>query len=212
MKKLLILSTTLLTLAIQSGSAQNILLYSFENSSEGWGPIEANWTSGGFSTTTGVTDGIYSWMLTAAANPDYGAALGGPSSATLTTQLMNAQSVSFDVNVPGGGQGTFGFFLQFDLTVNQPGGIGYQSVDGYTYSQFANIGGQKTLTFAIPVSIRTGLAANPGLPTSLNLQIGGGGSGNMYLDNMIATVPEPGTMGLLGVGALGLAWVRRRSR
>jgi hypothetical protein len=204
------LATALLT--AQTASAQSVLLNSWENSVEGWGPLQTNWASVGFSPSTGITDGAYSWQVMAFSNPDYGAAFGGPSSTNVTFLLANADSVSFDVNVPGGGQGSFGFFLQFDLTVNQQGGIGYQSVDGYTYSQSANIGGQKTLTFAIPAGIRSGLAANIGLPASLNFQIGGGGGGNLYLDNLRVQVPEPGTMALLGLGAGALILMRRHSR
>src|SRR5215469_11451324 len=157
------------------------LLNSWENSLEGWTIAEGNWTTTGYSTTTGVTAGTYSWNLTAASNPDYGVALVGPSSTTLTTQLINAGSVSIDVLTPVGG--SFGYYLQFDLEVNQPGGAGTISLDGYTYNQSPAIGGsESTLTWAVPATVREQLAAHPSLPVYLTFQIGGGGGGTMYLD------------------------------
>jgi hypothetical protein len=157
------------------------LLNSWENSLEGWTISEGNWTTTGFSTSTGVTAGTYSWNLTAASGPDYGLALTGPSSTTLTTQLLNAGSISIDVLTPV--SGSFGGYLQVDLEVNQPGGAGTISVDGYTYDQSPTIGGsESTLTWAVPASVGEALAAHPGLATYLTFQIGGGGGGTMYLD------------------------------
>ena len=155
---------------------------SWENSLEGWTINEpGNWTSTGFSTATGVTAGTYSWNLTAASNPDYGLALTGPSSTALTASLANAGSVSIDVITPVGG--SFGYYLQFDLEVNQPGGAGTISLDGYTYNQSPVIGGgESTLTWAVPASVRQALAGHPSLPTYFTFQIGGGGGGTMYLD------------------------------
>ena len=205
-KTLLFLSVGMATFLAQSASAQATLVDSWENSAEGWGMISANWTSGGYSTTTGVTQGTYSWILNAGTNPDYGGAIGGTASTALTALLANAASVSVDVYASGG----FGGYLQFDLTLNG-GGLGYTSVDGYGYSQSANLGGEKTLTFTIPSAMRTTLAANLGTATSLNYQIGGGGGGTIYLDNLtITAVPEPSTLALAGVAAAGLLSIRRR--
>ncbi len=202
MKKTVLLALGLVGLLLQSAQSQQ--LNSWENSVEGWVTLEANWTSGGFSTTTGVTSGNYSWILNAAAGPDYGTALGGPSSTLLTSQLANAASVSVDVFATGFS------YMQWDLTINQSGGLGYQSVDGYTYSQSPVIGTESTLTWTIPASFQTTLAANPGLAASLNFQIGGGNPGTVYLDNLrINPVPEPTAATLLGIGFAGLL-IRRR--
>ncbi|HXR04820.1 MAG TPA: PEP-CTERM sorting domain-containing protein [Verrucomicrobiae bacterium] len=191
--------------ALQTATAQTILVNSWENSVEGWGTLEANWTSGGFSTTTGVTQGSYSWILNAAGSPDYGAALGGTASTALTADLANAASVSVDVYATGFS------YMQWDLTLNG-GGLGYQSTDGYTYSQSPVIGTESTLTFTIPSSFRATLAANPTIATSLNFQIGGGNPGTVYLDNLVVTeVPEPASLALMGLGAVGLVLFRRRN-
>ncbi|MGP8055124.1 MAG: PEP-CTERM sorting domain-containing protein, partial [Limisphaerales bacterium] len=217
MKKLSLLFTGTLALAVvQSASAQ--YNESWENTVDGWGPIGGNMVINGFSTTLGVTAGSYSLVLgdnaasiAASSGPNYAGQIGSTASTALTLDLANAASVTLDVYVPGG---NFGYYLQWDLALNQNGGLGYQSVDGYSYSQTANIGGEKTLTWTIPSAMQAILAANPTLPTSLNFQIGGGfSSANdaVYLDNLTITeVPEPTTLVLAGLGALGLLAIRRR--
>ena len=156
------------------------LLNSWENSTEGWTILESAWTSTGFSTTTGVTAGSYSWNLTAT-GVDYGPALQGPSSTNLTTLLTNAASVKLDVLAP---TGNFGWGMQWDLVVNQPDGMGSVSVDGYNYDQSPVIGTESTLTFTIPSAIRAALAAHPTNASYLTFQIGGGGGGTLYMDNL----------------------------
>jgi hypothetical protein len=181
MKKLVVMLFGMLALGI-SAHAQT-LLNSWENSQEGWTILEPNWTTTAFSTNTGVTAGTYSWELTAASSPDYGAALQGPSSTALTTLMADASQITLDVLAPTAG--SFGYYLQWDLVVSQPGGLGNVSSDGFTYSQSPSIGGPEShLTFTIPAAIRTALAANPTLPASLIFQIGGGGGGTIYIDNL----------------------------
>ena len=208
MKKTLLSSSIGVAIFLaQNASAQSTLVNSWENSSEGWGMISTNWTSGGYSTTTGVTQGTYSWTLNAGVSPDYGGAFGGTASTALTALLANAASVSVNVYATGFS------YMQWDLTLNQQGtgGLGYQSTDGYTYSQSPVIGSESTLTFSIPGSFRTTLAANPTLATSLNFQIGGGNGGTVFLDNLrITSVPEPTTLVLAGLGAIGWLAIRRR--
>jgi hypothetical protein len=54
------------------------------------------------------------------------------------------------------------------------------------------------------------LAAS-GNPTQIGFQIGGGGTGDVYLDNLrVQAIPEPGTLALLALGALGLLGLRGR--
>src|SRR5580698_7484992 len=133
MKKLVLVIIGMLGLGAPLAQCQT-LLNSWENSLEGWTIAEPGiWTTTGYSTTTGVTAGSYSWNLTAASGPDYGVALVGPSSTALTAQLENAGSISIDVLTPVGG--SFGYYQQWDLQVNQPGGAGTISLDGNTYDQ-----------------------------------------------------------------------------
>jgi hypothetical protein len=198
---------------LKNASAQVVYNESWENSLDGWGTVAGgNMTFGGFSTTTGVTEGSYSLVLDSASGsgPNYGNQFASAASTALTLDLANASSVTLDVYVPGG---DFGYYLQWDLALNQQGGLGYQSVDGYNY-QASAIGSESVLTWTIPTSMQATLAANPTLATSVNLQIGGGftsTSDAVYLDDFTITdVPEPSTMALCGLGMAGLVALRRR--
>src|SRR5580692_8547511 len=114
MRKTFLILIGMLGLGISAARAQT-LLNSWENSLEGWTISEpAIWSTTGFSTTTGVTAGSYSWELTAASGPNYNTALTGPSSTALTALLANAASISIDIDVPVGG--SFGYYLQWDLS------------------------------------------------------------------------------------------------
>jgi hypothetical protein len=211
MKKTLFLAIGLVALLAQGASAQTVtnLINSWENSVEGWGPDGTIWTSGGFSTTTGVTEGSYSWILNASASPGYGFALGGTASTAITYDLAYATEVQIDVYTP---PGSFGY-MQWDLDLNG-GGLGYASTDGYTYNQSPTIGSESMLTFTIPPSEQATLQANLTTPTSLNFQIGGSGTGTMYLDDLTivdpVSAPEPSVLALVGVGAAGLLAVQKR--
>jgi hypothetical protein len=185
----------MLGLGISAARAQTqSTLYSWENSLDGWTILEPKiWSTTGFPADTGVTDGGYSWQLTAASGPDYGAALQGPLSTALTATLANTASISLDLDTPAAGD--FGYYEQWDLVISQPGGIGYVSVDGYSYPGDANIGGATTLTWSISPSISSAIAANPLLPCQLAFQIGGGFNSSvtntMYLDNLRVTSLGP---------------------
>lgn len=207
MKKSL-LALGMVCLSVQFTLAQSTLVNSWENSVEGWATLQANWTSGGFSSTNGVTAGNYSWVLNAAGTPDYGAAIEGTASASMTALLINAASVSIDVYATGFSS------LQWDLVVNQQGNpAGDQSTDAYAFDRVPTIGSQSTLTFSMPDAIKNSLATNSTLPTSLTFQIGGVGGGTVYLDNLVVTaVPEPAALALAGVGVAFLLLFLRRHR
>lgn len=197
---------------VQSALGQVVYNESWENSLDGWGTTGGNMTLGGFSSTLGVTEGAYSLILDgpSSGGPNYAAQLGSTASTALTADLANASSVTLDVYVPNG---DFGYYLQWDLALNQNGGLGYASVDSYSF-QAVNIGSETQLTWTIPSAMRATLAANPTLGTSLNLQIGGGFTSPAdaaYLDDLTITdAPEPTTMALCGLGMAGLALFRRR--
>ncbi|HEY1717577.1 MAG TPA: PEP-CTERM sorting domain-containing protein [Verrucomicrobiae bacterium] len=209
MKKTLLLSAGIAALLAQVASAQTVtnLINSWENSTEGWGS-EGTWSSGGFSTTTGVTQGTYSWILTDSAAPDYSAALGGTASTSLTYDL--AYSTAIEVDVLAGS--SFGY-QQWDLTLNNSV-FGYQSADGYSFPESPSLGSESTLTFTVSPTYLADLIANPTSTTSINFQIGGSAAGTMEIDNLriIDTfpVPEPSTLALAGLSAAGMLAIRRR--
>jgi hypothetical protein len=176
--------------------AQPVLINSWENSLEGWSILETGtWTSLGFINTNGATQGSYSWKL-ASTGVDYGPTLQGPASTNLTLLMANADSVNMDIVVDPSAAPRFGFGLQIDLEVNQPGGAGTISVDGYNYPGGV-FGGQLTdgstnvLTWPVSQATRSALDAFPNLPTYLTISIGGGAGGAIYIDNLRATkIPQ----------------------
>jgi hypothetical protein len=187
MKKNVLMLIGMLGLGISIAQSQT-LLNSWENSQEGWTINEGNWSTTGFSTTTGVTAGTFSWELTAT-SVDYGTVLTGPSSTALTALLGNSTSISVDIVVPHSGD--FGFGEQIDLGVNLPG-FGYLSFDNNNYIGSPVVGGPgSTMTWTVPPSIRATLLENPTLAASLSFRIGGGAGGTMFIDNLRATVLPP---------------------
>lgn len=190
------------------------LLNSWENDAEGWTILQGDYASAGFNTATGVTDQTYSWQISGGtAGPNYGGFLESPSTTALTSTLASAGQLLIDVTVPTGGD--FGWFLQWTAIVDNAD-TGYTSLDGYSYSQSANIGDSnpKTLMWTIPASMRATLAASSN-PTKIVFQVGGGSNGSvnntMYLDNLrTVAVPEPTTLVLAGLAAIGLAAQKRR--
>jgi len=200
-----VVAASAMMLVLQNTVAQATVLESWENNLDGWTVQQGAYTPS-FSTTTGVTDGSYSLVLTGTASPTYGQMLLSPFESSWTAILGSSTSLSLDIYTP---PGSFGYFLQFDVDFNNAD-IGFQSIDGYSYPATV-IGSETTLTIPIPAGIAAGLAASSN-PTQIAIQIGGGNSdGNetMYLDKL-QVVPEPATVTMLGLGVLGLVCVARR--
>lgn len=192
MKRKLLALAGLLALSIPLAQAQTVLLNSWENSTEGWSILETNaWKSDGFSSSNGVTQGSYSWKLSTT-NVDYGPTLQGPASTSLTLLMMNAASLSMDILPDTNTAPNFNWGIQIDLEVNQPGGVGTMSVDGYNYpgdvySPQLGSGTVSTISWSVSQAVRTALDAYPNLPVYLTLSVGGGGGGAIYIDNLRVT-------------------------
>ncbi|MGB7159515.1 MAG: PEP-CTERM sorting domain-containing protein [Tepidisphaeraceae bacterium] len=196
-----------LVAAAAANARAAVLLESWENSANGWVTTteQPTYSIAGFSTSAGVTDGSFSMIISGTAAPSYGQLFRGPQTTDVTNALANAQSVSVDVLADA----SFGF-QQWSLILNG-GGLGYTSVDGFSFSQSPTLGTQSTLTWNLTPAMRATLAANPTVATEIIFQIGGGAGGTMHVDNLRFTaVPEPATAGWLGIAAT--AWILRRRR
>src|SRR5262245_32620595 len=134
MKKTLLLQLLcgVIGLGVSTAHCQTVLLNSWENSPEGWSILETStWTSNGFVTTNGATQGSYSWRLTATA-VDYGPTLRGPSSTNVTALMANAPQVNMEILIDPTAP-HFNWGIQIDVEVTHPGGAGTLSLTGYTY-------------------------------------------------------------------------------
>lgn len=185
------------------------LIASFENDAEGWtinAAENAAYSITGFSTTEGVTDGTYSMIVEGTAAPSYGQLLVSPASTTLTAELANAMEVSIDVTAA---PGAFDWGSQWSAVINNAD-LGYTSLDGFGYSGFIGPGASGTLTWALTAAQRATLAGSAA-DSTLIFQVGGGGPGTAYVDNVRTTeVPEPTALALLTLAAATALRGRRR--
>jgi hypothetical protein len=199
-----LLAVAACSLYLQPVQAATALIESWENTLDGWTVSGGGVGSSSFSSTLGVTDGSFSLDLTYAGNPNYGTPMFSSYVPAWTSLLATHPTVSVDVFTP---PASFGYYLQVQLWINNAD-TGYFQDGSYLST---TIGSETTIIFPdLPPAMVATLAASSN-PTQLGFQIGGGGAGDVYLDNFRASsVPEPGTLTLLSLGALGLLALRRR--
>lgn len=186
MKKNVLVIIGILGLGTTLAQSQTVLVNAWNATTEGWSIVETGaWTSDGIQTNNGG-----SWELTATA-VDYGQTLKGPSSTALTELMANAASLSMNIQLSTNAP-AFAWGIQIDLEVNQPGGAGTISVDGYDYpgDVYGNYS-ENTISWPVSQAVRTALDAYPNLPCYLTLSVGGGAGGTIYINNLNLTeIPQ----------------------
>jgi hypothetical protein len=197
-----LLSVAAFSLNLQPAQAATVLLESWENTLDGWTVSGGGVGSSSFSTAQGITAGSFSLDLTYPSNPNYGTPMFSAYSPSWTSTLANNPRVSLDVYTP---PASFGYYLQVQLWVNNAD-TGYFQ-DGSYFG--TTIGSETTITFPDLPADKLAILAVSSNPTQIGFQIGGGGAGDVFLDNLrVEAVPEPSTLALLGLGALGLLGLR----
>lgn len=130
-------------------------------------------------------------------------------------QFMNNDVLSFDLTSPPAGTSTAGYWQIYDVDFNAQGAGFHGQATTPVYNQYYYTGfaGQTTTISINYDAYKATIAANPGwLDMIIAVNAGGGAPADFYFDNFkLSSVPEPGSIGLMAVGALGLL-SRRRSR
>jgi hypothetical protein len=202
------LGATLLLLMLADGARAGVLVESWEGSANGWvtSSENASYSITGTDSSNGVTNGSTSLAVTGSAGPSYGQMLDSPFSMSNTTTLQTAANISVDVLAGS----SFGY-QQWTCVINNPE-TGYASLDGFSFSQSPVLGTESTLTWTIPAAVHNALVASPNA-SQIIFQVGGGGGGTMYLDNLQvpAQVPEPATIGVLVLSGV-FGFLRRGQR
>ncbi|HEY1922724.1 MAG TPA: PEP-CTERM sorting domain-containing protein [Tepidisphaeraceae bacterium] len=212
---------------MRPATAHGQLIEGFENTLDGWtyvptyNPTDAGYAGQEtFSTTTGVTQGSYALVVNSGAvartlnGLDYGNFMVSPRTTTLESLLAGATSITIDYNNPG----NLAYGPQIDLDID--GATGYNSLDGYGYPTPPL--GQSTAVYSLTSAERSAMAADLASATpigvNLVLQIGGPAPSAintplLYIDNIQAVqpVPEPASIGMLGIGAAYLLKRRRKA-
>jgi hypothetical protein len=199
-----VLSAATFSLSFQPAQAAPVLIESWENTLDGWTVSGGGVGSSSFSSTTGVTAGLYSLDLTYAGAPNYGTPLSSAYNSSWTSILANNPRVSLDVYTP---PASFGYYLQIQFWVNNAD-TGYFQDGGYLST---TIGSETTITFPDLPAAQVAILATSSNPTQIGFQIGGGSPGDVFLDNLRAqAVPEPAAWAMLGLGSLVMVALRRR--
>jgi hypothetical protein len=179
------------------------------------GSVSTNATSGTKSGSFSLDSGFQQYLRYD--NPDR------TSANSLFQQFANYSSIAVDINVPAGDQ--TGAFFVHEFVVNAADGFGFAQSGNLTPTNGGaqDLKGQGTVT--LKWNYRSGianfdadyaaLAADPNgfFQIELVSNYGGGWDGNpITVDNWRLTdpVPEPASLGLLGLGALAAVARRRR--
>ncbi len=147
---------------------------------------------------------------TTADNVTYSTGAAGAQSAALGSIPLGTQRYKLTINVNVAG-GTFGATLTPESNTGTLNGSVISLVpNGTTYGTGDITGFGYAWTLADQTSVAP--ANNPTTAGTNALAHTDPGSGGIYFDNIIVSIPEPSTYALLGLGAMGLVVAVRRSR
>lgn len=209
MKKQLLLALCGLTVPFALSAQVGVLIDSFEESTL-FDPQGA--VSAAFSSTTGVTEGDFSWALTNQSD-GYNAAFETFNISALSLALDGATAISLDVFPEVANPDAF-FGIALDL--NSTGGFIQLG------QVFVGVNSQSTMTWELTQPALDAIAATiaddsgsafMGLQFYTNAGGGFGTGDTFYIDNLVA-IPEPRVYAVV-LGLLGLAFAvyrRRRQR
>ena len=184
-----------------AGTANAAIIFSDDFDTENGGSWQLNF--GGFTQWT-VSDGTVD--LIGAGSP-YDLLPGNGLYVDMDGSTTNAgKMTSIAINLVAGT-----YTLQFDLAGNQRNG-GTESV-----TVQVNMGPLVSDSISLPQNApftTYQYTFSVAAPTAVNLSFEGAGGDNfgMLLDNVSVSVPEPGTLALLGLGLVGAGLARRRRR
>jgi len=171
-----------------------------------WGAVATNMAGG---QTEGVTLGSGALVV---AQDGWGQSLAIQLDAAQRVDFMANTTFSIDVSVAAMAGYTSGWSQVFAVSMNAPG-AGWQDVASGTPINFYWWDGRpdETQTLTIDYSAyRDQISVDPGyVEIIFALNTGGGAPSQMYFDNA-QLVPEPATIGLLGLFGVGLLLIRRR--
>lgn len=190
------------------GLCTAVIIGDFEGGMDGWyvnGTVATNHT-------TGVTLGSQSMQIT-----DADGGWGGSFEFPMLDQANAAELVAaatqpgamISADITALGAENTGGWLSIGIVANTDGYWGTGPWLGVALD-----GSTATLEFALDAATQAGIAngANNSSWANLGLMINGPGANVTYYVDNIQIIPEPATMGLVGIFGGGLLFIRRRTR
>jgi hypothetical protein len=211
----------LLTMTMGSLAKAQYLFASFEGSvSDGFGswnngvvPFASDTTGSSYSYSSyGATNGVTALEVTDPNGYQQDLAFDFAANGD-TSQFLANDVISFNVTSPPAGASTSGYWQVYQLFLNAPG-AGFTQIGGaplYNQYYYAGFGGATTTISVNYDAFKAAMTGNGYIQMILALNAGGGAPDNFYFDNFqLSSVPEPATLSVLALGAVGLLGRRRQ--
>lgn len=223
----------LLSVGILSSAAKAVVLANFEDgTTDGFGYLSSSSGVKSFPASPGPTVTVlnpstgdttkvldvngagYNGGQSGGADVGYDFASNGNASTFLADDILSFDWEAAPISATGG------YSQIYQVVLNAPG-LGYTTIGGVALADNSSddqnppFSGQVHTISINYDQYKSQITANPGyLQLGIVTNNGGGASSEIYLDNFTLTAtatPEPASLGLLGVGALGLLGRRRKA-